>query len=143
MVVSAIAVEEKLSQFVKDYVDDYYCLELFRFFGAYPDTHFNRLAIIHALNVNGGKLYVEQALSRLIDKGVIKTYSTNDTSLYSLTGDEPLHSLVLCISKLTWHQWQLMLHQSNPVNAEQCDTATKHMITFELAPHASLQHSAV
>jgi len=136
MTFSKIAVEEKLCQFVKDYVDDYYCLELFRFFGAHPRTHFNRLAIIHALSVNGGKLYIERALGRLIDKGMIKAYNDSNISLYSLTEDEPLHSLILGLSKLDWHQWQWVL-RTNFTNTKQDNSATKHAMTFELAPQVA------
>lgn len=109
MVVSNIALEEKLCQFIKEYASDQYCLELLQFFGAYPHTRFSSLAIIHALS--GGRLPTERALRQLVSKGVIRTCMDNNILLHSLTEDEPVRSLVLDLAKLDWHYWQLVLRQ--------------------------------
>jgi len=115
MTVAEITIAEKLGRFIK--ADDQYCLELLRFFGGYPRTRFNRLAVIHALNVNGGRLYIERALRQLVDKGMIRISMDNNVPIYSLTEDEPLRSLAAELAKLDWPQWQLLLRQtfSTPV----------------------------
>jgi len=111
MTVSDIAILEKLHQFTKEYADSYCCLELLRFFGGYPRARFSRLAVIHALDVNGRKSNIEKALKHLIDKGVVKTYIENNVCLYLLTEDESLSSLASYLAKLDWHQWQLVVRQ--------------------------------
>jgi len=118
MTASEIAIAEKLDQFLKEYADSYYCLEILRFFGKYPRARFSGLAVVHALNVNGGRLYIEKVLRYLIDKGVVKTYIENNVRLYSLTEDESLRSLVSDLAKLDWHQWQLVVRQICPVPTE-------------------------
>jgi len=115
MNVSEIAIAEKLYQFTKEYADGHYCLELLRFFGGYPRARFSELAVVHALDVNCGRLYTERVLRYLIDKGVVKTYIENNVRLYSLTEDESLRSLASALAKLDWHQWQLMVRQIYPI----------------------------
>jgi hypothetical protein len=112
-----ITIAEELCQFIKQYVDDYHCLELFRFFGAYPNARFNELAVVHALNSEWGTSYVKRAIGYLVDKGVVKVSVCNDTPLYSMTEDESLRSLALNLAKLDWSQWQLMLRQTLAVPA--------------------------
>ncbi len=107
----------KLCQFTEKYTDDQCCLlELIQFFGRYPHTRFSRLAVIHALN--GRRLSTERALRYLVDKGVVKRYSENNVSLYSLTEDESLCSLALGLAKIDWCQWQLLLKQIYPAFVE-------------------------
>jgi hypothetical protein len=118
MTASEIAVAEKLDQFLKEYADSQYCLEILRFFGKYPHARFNGLAVVHALNVNGGRSYIERALRHLIDKGVVKAYMENNVRLYSLTEDEPLSNLASDLAKLDWRQWQLVVKQIYPVPTE-------------------------
>ncbi len=120
MIVSETTLQERLCQFTKEYTDDQCCLlEILQFFGRYPHTRFSGLAVIHALN--GRRFYTERALKYLIDKGVVKRYSENNVSLYSLTEDEELRSLVLNLAKLDWGQWQLLLKQIYPASEEQGD----------------------
>ncbi len=116
MTVAKIIIEEKVDQFIKQYGDDHYCLELLRFFGWYPYARFNELAVIHALNSNHGRLYTKRALRQLVDKGVVRISIDNNISLYSLTEDESLRSLASDLAKLDWRQWQLVLRQdlTNP-----------------------------
>ena len=112
MAVDKIAIAGKLCQFIEQYEDDRYCLELLRFFGGYPHARFSELAVVHALNSNNGKLYTKRALRRLMDEGVIRTHNENNVLLYSLTGDESLCNLASDLSKLDWRQWQLVLGQT-------------------------------
>lgn len=112
MAVDKITIAGELCQFIEQYADDHYCLELLRFFGGYPHARFSELAVVHALNSNNGKLYTRKALRRLIDKGVITAHHENNVLLYSLTGDETLCSLVAELAKLDWRQWQLVLSRT-------------------------------
>ena len=112
MTISRITIAEELCQFVKRYVDDYYCLELLRFFGGYPHARFSELAVVHALNSNRGKLHTKRALKQLVDKGVVRISIDNNIPLYSLTEDESLCSLASDLAKLDWRQWQLVLRQT-------------------------------
>ncbi len=122
-----IAIEPTLCQFIKEYADDQYCLELLQFFGGYPHARFSWLAVVHALNVNGGRLYVERALRHLINKGVVRTYiEGNNLPLYFLTGDEPLRRPALELAKLDWHQWQLVLRQIYPASAQYGGRSTQY-----------------
>jgi len=118
MTMAKITIEDRLGQFIKQYVDDHYCLELLRFFGWYPHAQFNELAVIHALNSNRGKLYTKGALRQLVDKGVVRISIDNNISLYSLTEDESLCSLASDLAKLDWRQWQLVLRQTLLTTAE-------------------------
>ncbi len=115
MVVAEVAVtEEPCPSFIKEYADDYGCLEIIRFFGAYPRARFSRLAVVHALNVHGGRLYIERALKQLADKGIVRISTNNNILLYSLTEDESLRRPALALARLDWHQWQLALTQIYP-----------------------------
>jgi hypothetical protein len=96
----------------RDRKNRYYCLELLRFFGAHPNTRFNRLAVIHVLSEEGSKLEVERALVHLTDKGVVKSCIESNAHLYILTKDEAIRRLVLELARLEWSQWQLILRQN-------------------------------
>jgi len=96
MITREIAVD-KLSQFMKEYDSDQCSLELLLFLGRHPRTRFSRLAIVHALNA--WRLDIERALRRLGERGLVKTYTENGTSFYSLTEDKSLCSPVLDLLK--------------------------------------------
>ena len=115
MITSEIAIEEKLCQFIKEYADDQYCLELVIFLGRHPCTRFSQLAIVHALDRR--RLYIERALRRLISKGVVTTSIENNVPVYSLTENESLANPVLALAKLDWYQWQRLLGQLYPTSA--------------------------
>jgi len=121
MTISRITIAEELCQFVKQYVDDRYCLELLRFFGRYPHAQFSELAVLRALNLDHGKLYTKRVLRQLVDKGMVGISINNNIPLYSLTEDESLGSLASDLAKLDWHQCQLVFRQSiqAPGNREQ------------------------
>ena len=108
-----MAIPEKLCKLIKEYADDYDCIELLQFFGAHPLAKFNRLAVTHALNSNGSRLHTERALKHLVNKGLIRIHIGNNVPLYSLTEDEALRSLVLRLTDFDWQQqWQLLLSQN-------------------------------
>src|SRR4030042_6203580 len=104
-----ITIPDTLYQFAREYVDDHYCLKLLQFFGTHPYTTFSKLAIVHALNASGERLYIERALDYLTGRGAINKAADNGTVLYSLSDNEPLRKLALALSKLGCYQWQLML----------------------------------
>jgi len=103
---------ETTSQYIKEFADNPYCLELIQFFGWHPGARYSLLAILHALSVNGEKLGIEQALQRLVDKGIVRTYIENNTPLYYLTDAEPLQKAALEMTGMDWHRWQGMLRQT-------------------------------
>ncbi|MFH0913743.1 MAG: hypothetical protein V1849_00445 [Chloroflexota bacterium] len=103
--------KEKLCQFIKEYEDDQYCLEILHFLGRHPSTRFSRSALFYALK--GGRLYLERALKRLISQRLLKLYTRNNEALYSLTEDSSLRALVAELARLEWCQWQQVLAQSH------------------------------
>ena len=112
MIMTRIATEERLCQFVKQYVDSLYCLEILRFFGGYPYARFSELAVVHALNSDPGKLFTKRAIRQLVDKGLVRISTDNDMCFYSLTEDESLSSLVTDLARLDWPQWRQLLRQA-------------------------------
>lgn len=86
MTISEIAIEGKLCQLAKEYVDDQCCQELILFLGRHPRTRFSHLAIVHALN--GHRFYTERAIVRLVNNRVVRRYVENNISFYSLSSGE-------------------------------------------------------
>jgi hypothetical protein len=109
-----VANQDALNQFI----EDRYCLELVRFWGAHPRARFNRLAVIHAFNQSDYKPEFERALVQLMSRGVVKVTVENGTHLYSLTEDEPLRSQVLELASLGWHYQQRALTKVHPLLVE-------------------------
>ena len=93
-----VASSDVLSRFIEEQRNDYYAWQLIVFFAEHPYVHFNRLAIIHALNQDNGRRYIQIALDELIEQGIIKVSTDANLSLYSLAED--MRRLVL---KLTRH----------------------------------------
>jgi len=114
MTVAQITLVEKLCHFLNPYMDDSYCLQLLRFFGAYPYTRFSEPVIVHTMNPNNGKPHTRRALRQLVDKGVVRMSTDNDILLYSLTEDESLRNLASELAELDWSQWQLVFRQTCP-----------------------------
>ena len=104
----ATALQEKVRHFIPEYAGDNYCLKLLRFFGTYPCARFSRLTIIHVVGTEGGRLHLEEALGRLVDKKVVKVYTVNGISLYSLTEEESLQCLAVELACLDWCEWRLI-----------------------------------
>lgn len=98
-----------LNKFMKNLLGDRCCLALLRFFGAHPNSRFSELAVIHAIDENGGRYRVEKALTHLVGEGILKTNTVNGTCFYLLTGDEVVRHVVLDMVKLDWRQWQMVL----------------------------------
>ncbi len=82
MAIFEVTTEGKTSRLIEKYAGDRYCVELLLFLVRHPRAKFNRLAIFQALN--GTRLYKEQALTRLTNSGVLRTYAENGMPLYSL-----------------------------------------------------------
>ena len=58
-------------------------------------------------------LDIEKAIQNLVNEGlVVICTAENGLPLYSLTEDEPLHSLALELLALDWWQWQVLIEQS-------------------------------
>ena len=102
---------QSLGQIIKNHEGDHYCAELLRFFGAHPNTRFNRLAVIHTLSENRSNPNIERALTDLTSKGVVKTYTQNETHLYALAADELTHRLVSDLAKLDWHHFHAAIKE--------------------------------
>ncbi len=103
--VSEIIMSEELFHFVKEQLDDNYALQCMLFFADHPYVQFNELAIIHALNQDGRRRYIQKALRALVDNGMIKTSIDSNVLLYSLP--ETMLSLGLELAKLDVRQRQL------------------------------------
>ena len=103
---------ENVCQLLEEYADDPYCLELIQFFGWHPNTRFSGLAVLHAMNVNSEKRYIEMAMRQLIDKGMVRAYSEHNVHFYHLTEDELLRQVAVDVVRLDWSQWQAILRQS-------------------------------
>ena len=112
MTTTETTITEQLCQFVKQYVDGHYCLELLRFFGCHPRTRFSELVIVHALNSKRGVLEIKKALKQLVDKKVVKISVDNNIPLYSISEDESLRVLASELANLDWNRWQLMIKQA-------------------------------
>lgn len=111
MTIAQLTEKEYLYQLIEKYSNDLYCLELIQFFGWHPNTGFSSLAILHALSGSDEHRYVENALNQLVDKGLVKTYSENDTAYYRLVNDRKIRQAALNITRLDWNQWQGLLMQ--------------------------------
>jgi len=101
-----ISVSEEVCNLIKEYKNDYCSLQLILFFADHPYMQFDELAIIHALNRDNGKSYVQRALSNFVEKGVIKTIGSS-VPLYSLP--ENVRRLVSELARLDPHQRQLLV----------------------------------
>src|SRR3990172_9293706 len=92
-----VPVSEVLSRFIEEQRNDYYAWQLIVFFAEHPYVRFNRLAIIHALNQDNGRRYIQIALDELIEQGIIKVSTDANMSIYSLAED--MRRLVLKLTR--------------------------------------------
>jgi hypothetical protein len=104
-----IDIEDKLCNFIKDFGDDLFSLELLLFFSRHPHARFNRTAVVHALTTKQFDTGI--ALKRLIDKKIVVTYCENGVTLYALTKEEPLHTLAANLINIDQRQWQIIVEQ--------------------------------
>lgn len=109
IVVEEIKIEDRLCEFLRNFTDDLNGLELVLFFGRHPNAKFNRTAVLHALNTR--QFDAGLALKKLINRKIVVTCSDNGITLYSLTGDESIRSLIISLVNLGQRQWQLVLEQ--------------------------------
>ena len=107
-----ISISEELFHFIGEHLNNQYTQQLILFFAVHPHARFSELAIIHALNQNGGRNSLQKALSELVDKGVITKYNKNNVLLYSLPDNTSLQNLVLEFAGLDVRRQQLALEQS-------------------------------
>ena len=94
---SEAARSDVLSRFIEEQRNDYYAWQLILFFSEHPFVRFNRLAVVHALNQDNGRRYIQKALDELIDQGIIKASTEGNLPLYSLA--ENMRRLVLKLTK--------------------------------------------
>lgn len=104
-----IKIEDRLCEFIRAFSDDLNGLELVLFFGRHPNAKFNRTALLHALNVR--QFDAGLALKKLVNRKIIETCSENGITLYSLTADESVRSLINSLVNLGQRQWQIILEQ--------------------------------
>ena len=95
--IAGVAVPDVLSRFIEEQRNDYYAWQLILFFSEHPYVRFNRLAIIHALNQDNGRRYIQIALDELIEQGIIKVSTEANLPLYSLAED--MRRLVLKLTR--------------------------------------------
>ncbi len=107
MTIAEVSAQEKARDFLREFADDSYCLNLLHFFGEHPYARFNWLAVLHAQGMDGGKSFLEKALRGLIDQGIVRECGDNGSALYSLTEDEMLRRQVMELAKLDWREWRI------------------------------------
>ena len=127
-----LTIPEDLYKFAREYVEDHYCIKLLQFFGTHPYATFSKLAIVHALNASGERLYIERALDFLTEKGAIKISVNNGFALYSLSDNEPLRKLALALSKLGCYQWQIMLGKPGGIRREAMTAASAYQSSINI-----------
>jgi len=109
---TVITERNTFNQLAEKRSENRYYLELLRFFGAHPNTRFNRLAVIQSLNENDSEYDIERALVQLITKGLVKASNENNTRFYSLTEDESGRKWVMELVKLEWHNCQMAFRKA-------------------------------
>jgi hypothetical protein len=107
--VKDVKIEDKLSNFIDEFSDNLYCLELLMFFSRHPNARFNRSAILHSVKIEHFEASI--SLKHLVDKKVIVAHSENDITLYGLTKEEPAHTLASQLVSIDQNQWQIILDQ--------------------------------
>ncbi len=101
--------QTQLGQLMKSLISERCCLALIRFFIAHPNGRFSRLAIVHAVDDNNGKLEIEQSLSRMVEEGILNLNIENEVNFYLLTREEAVRNTVLEMAEFDWRHWQLVL----------------------------------
>ena len=113
----AISISEDTVRLLEEYSGDFQCTELLQFFGRYPYTRFNRLAIIHALN-NSNTANTEKALKRLTDDGLLNVYSQNNVTFFRLKNDDSVRRTIIEFASLNWPQRRIVLRNIYEILAE-------------------------
>ena len=104
------SVSGELFHFIRENANDHYALQVILFFADHPYARFNEPAIIHASNLNGGRIFLQKALKNLVAKGTVKACVYNNGALYSL--DENNATPILELAKLDMHQRQVLVAQA-------------------------------
>jgi len=107
LVVKEINLQDSLSNFIREFADDLYSLELLLFFSRHPHARFNRTAVLHAVITK--QFDTALALKRLIDKKLVVTSCENGINLFALTKEEPWHSLAAQLTTIDQRQWQIIV----------------------------------
>jgi len=107
--VKDVEIEDKLSNFINQFADNLYCLELLMFFSRHPNARFNRSAVLHSVKIAHFEASI--SLKHLVDKKVVVAYSENEITLYGLTKEEPAHSLASKLVSIDQSRWQIILDQ--------------------------------
>ncbi|MBI2849573.1 MAG: hypothetical protein HYX80_00840 [Chloroflexi bacterium] len=94
-----VSSSELLSRIIEEQRHDYYAWHLILFFAEHPYVRFNRLAVIHALNQDNGRRFIQKALDELIEQGIIKASTEGNLPLFSLAED--MRRLVLKLTRPT------------------------------------------
>jgi hypothetical protein len=102
--VKDIDLKDDLCNFIKEFADDLYSLELLLFFSRHPNARFNRTAVLHAVITKQFDTGI--TLKKLIDKKLVVTYSENGITLYALTKEEPSHTTAAQLISIDQRQWQ-------------------------------------
>jgi len=102
-------ISDELTHYLNADTNDGYAIQIILFFAEHPHAQFNEPAIIHSLNRNGGRHYLQKALKALVDKGIVATRTYSNIPLYSLP--ENMRSLALAMRKLNKGQTRLLLRQ--------------------------------
>lgn len=90
--------KEELAHIIAEYAGNRnYLLELLHFWAWHPFARVDYLAIVRFSE--GSEQHLEEALVYLLDNRVLRENRNSHVSLFSLTGDEPLHSQVLGLSR--------------------------------------------
>ncbi len=98
-----------MGQLMKKLVGNRCCLGLVRFFAAYPDGSFNKLAVIHALDEDETRPRIENAIRQMMEEGIIRISEENGITYYALTEDEAMRKLVINVALFDWRDWQMVL----------------------------------
>ena len=88
---------ELVTRIIEEQRHDYYAWHLILFFAEHPYVRFNRLAVVHAINMDNGRRFIQKALDELIEQGIIKASTEDSLTLYSL--DEDMRRLVLKLTR--------------------------------------------
>ena len=102
-----IQIEDKLGIFIREFSEDLCSLELLLFFSRHPHARFNSTAVLHALTTK--KFDSNTALRTLVQKKIVVCFLENGITLYSLTKEEPSHSLAAQLVSIDQSQWQTIL----------------------------------
>ncbi len=102
-----VKIEDKLGLFIKEFSADLCSLELLIFFSRHPHARFNSTAVLHALTTK--RYDTNAALKILVEKKIVVSHFENGIFLYSLTKEEPAHSLATQLVSIDQGQWQTII----------------------------------